>query len=56
MAANTEQDNWRHCNKCLGLYWNGASHDGTCPAGGSHNAAGSWNFYLPANHHEVVVP
>jgi hypothetical protein len=54
MAANTQQDNWRFCNKCFTLWWNGASTNGTCPAGGAHDGRGSWNFYLPANSNEVL--
>lgn len=49
MADTTKQDNWRHCNKCFGLWWNGAPTNGVCPAGGAHHAGGSWNFYVPAN-------
>lgn len=54
MAANTQQDNWRFCNKCFTLWWNGAPTNGTCPAGGAHDGRGSWNFYLPANSNETV--
>jgi hypothetical protein len=42
------QDNWRFCSKCLSLFWNGATHNGHCPAGGAHKAD-SWNFYLLAD-------
>jgi hypothetical protein len=49
MADTTKQDNWRHCRKCFGLWWNGAPTNGVCPAGGAHDGGGSWNFYLPAN-------
>ncbi|MFC6879195.1 MULTISPECIES: hypothetical protein [Actinomadura] len=48
-GPTTQQDNWRHCRKCFGLWWNGAPTNGACPAGGSHDGTGSWNFYLPAN-------
>ncbi|MFD1539620.1 hypothetical protein [Nonomuraea guangzhouensis] len=51
MSATTEQDNWRHCSKCFGLWWNGSPTNGVCPAGGAHDGTGSrsWNYYLPAN-------
>jgi hypothetical protein len=49
MAATTRQDNWRFCNKCCVLWWNGRSDNGRCPAGGAHDGRGSWNFYLPAD-------
>jgi hypothetical protein len=49
-----QQDNWRHCNKCFSLWWNGAPTNGKCPAGGAHNGGGSWNFYLPANPNERI--
>ena len=49
MAKNTEQDNWRFCNKCYVLWWNGRPDNGRCAAGGAHDGAGSWNFFLPAD-------
>jgi hypothetical protein len=54
MAANTQQDNWRFCNKCFSLWWNGAADNGSCPKGGEHDGRGSWNFYLPANSNETL--
>ncbi len=49
VAVNTEQDNWRFCNKCYVLWWNGHQDNGRCPAGGAHEGSGSWDFYLPAD-------
>lgn len=49
MPTNTEQDNWRFCDKCCSLWWNGRPDKGHCPAGGAHQGSGSWNFYLPAD-------
>ncbi|SEB42137.1 hypothetical protein SAMN04490220_0684 [Rhodococcus jostii] len=49
-AANTTQNNWRFCVRCLSLFWNGRRDNGHCPhpAGGAHQAM-SWDFYLPAD-------
>jgi len=54
MAKNTEQDNWRFCNKCFSLWWNGRPDNGSCPAGGAHEGSGSWNFYLPADSNDTI--
>jgi hypothetical protein len=35
------QDEWRWCNKCGGLHFNGGGQPGACPAGGGHVIAGS---------------
>jgi hypothetical protein len=56
MAATTQQDNWRHCIKCRGLFWNGAADKGQCPAGGAHDGSHSWNFFLPADPHGLGDP
>ena len=42
------QDNWRFCNKCNSLYFNGYS-GGKCPAGGPHARQPDidYNFVLP---------
>ncbi|WP_194235900.1 hypothetical protein [Streptomyces sp. CB01881] len=40
------QTDWRFCAKCHGMYFDGFSDKGTCPAGGPHAAAG-FNFALP---------
>jgi hypothetical protein len=55
MAAPVGQNNWRFCNKCYGLWWNGYPDNGHCPAGGAHVAVafggkgGSWDFVLAAD-------
>ncbi len=41
-----EQDNWRWCNKCQGLAYAGNPSVGACPAGGTHDHAGSGNYIL----------
>ncbi|GAA2288175.1 MULTISPECIES: hypothetical protein [Nonomuraea] len=54
MAPTTQQDNWRFCNKCYCLWWNGRPDNGHCAGGGAHEGHGSWNFYLPANPAEHI--
>jgi len=40
------QFKWQWCNKCQSLaYANGAS-PGPCPAGGSHDHTGSYNYFV----------
>jgi hypothetical protein len=39
------QDNWRFCNKCHALFFDGYPNKGRCPAGGGHVAQG-YNFKL----------
>ncbi|HJD80530.1 hypothetical protein ABZX88_11210 [Kitasatospora aureofaciens] len=52
------QDNWRFCNNCCSLWWNGRSDNGACPSpnspDGQHHGQGSWNFYLPANPDQTI--
>ena len=36
---------WRFCDRCFGLFFDGSSGKGVCPAGGQHQAAG-FNFVL----------
>ena len=40
------QINWRYCDKCSGMFWDGLPDKGRCPVGGGHNAQG-FNFRLP---------
>ena len=42
------QDQWRFCNKCDGLFYDGYSTKGVCPAGGGHVSQG-FIFVLPFN-------
>jgi hypothetical protein len=46
VAAPAGQNNWRFCNKCYSLWWNGRPDNGHCPAGGAHEGSGSWDFCL----------
>jgi len=47
MAAQDE--NWRRCNKCQGLFYTGNPTFGTCPTGGGHDYSGSANYSLTYN-------
>jgi hypothetical protein len=54
MAAPVGQNNWRFCNKCYALWWNGYPDNGKCAAGGEHAAVGfgkggSWDIILIAD-------
>lgn len=40
------QDQWRFCNKCSSMFFDGYPAKGICTAGGGHEAAG-YNFALP---------
>ncbi len=44
----TKQTDWRFCNKCQAMFYDGYPAKGTCAAGGSHVAQG-YNFVLPHN-------
>jgi hypothetical protein len=48
MAVSLVQQNWRFCNKCFGLWFNGHPKiKGVCPAGGVHEGEGqSGNYFL----------
>lgn len=41
-----EQIDWRYCNKCHGMFYDGYPDKGRCAAGGGHEAIG-YNFLLP---------
>jgi hypothetical protein len=45
----TEQQNWRWCHKCQGLYFAGNATQGICPTGGAHDHAGSGDYILANN-------
>jgi hypothetical protein len=50
MAAPIGQNNWRYCDKCFGLWFNGNPTNGVCPAGGEHEAFGvSWDYCIVAD-------
>ena len=42
----SDQRDWRYCDKCHGLFFDGYPEKGRCPAGGGHIAIG-YNFVLP---------
>jgi hypothetical protein len=42
-----EEPNWRFCDKCNVMFFDGTASKGVCPAGGGHNAQG-FNFVLHA--------
>ena len=44
-ALGAAQADWRFCHKCNGMFFDGFVAKGTCPQGGSHDAAG-FNFVL----------
>ena len=39
-AAVGDQGEWRFCDKCESMFWNGTDKKGACPAGGAHVAQG----------------
>lgn len=39
------QTDWRYCNKCYGLFYDGYPDKGQCPGGGGHEAIG-YHFWL----------
>ena len=48
------QSDWRFCNKCDAMFYNGYPDKGVCPAGGGHVPQG-YNFVLPHDIPPVVV-
>jgi hypothetical protein len=46
--ADSVQADWRFCQKCQSLFFDGYPAKGVCPASGAHNAAG-YNFVLAHN-------
>ena len=43
---DTDQSDWRWCDKCQGLFFAGGNTLGACPAGGAHNDTGSGDYTL----------
>ncbi len=41
------QAEWRYCEKCYGIFWNGYENKGRCPAGGGHKNPVGDNYFLP---------
>lgn len=51
-TKHDDQNNWRWCHKCQGMYF--AGHNaGVCPAGGKHDHTGSGNYRIS---HDLTVP
>ena len=48
VAATGDQNQWRFCNKCQAMFFDGYPNKGRCPAGGGHVAQG-YEFIL---HHD----
>lgn len=44
------QNQWRFCNRCFALFYNGYAGKGACPAGGGHLAQG-YDFVVPHDLH-----
>jgi len=44
-----KQDNWRRCNKCLTMFYNGFRTKGRCPKSGAHIRGDESNFKLTYN-------
>ena len=42
----SQQENWRFCQKCEAMFFDGYADKGLCPGGGGHLAQG-YNFNLP---------
>jgi len=49
-----QQGEWRFCQKCDAMFFNGNPSKGTCAAGGGHDAAG-FNFTLPHDGAETTT-
>ena len=49
--ASIGQREWRSCQKCDGLFFNGAGSQGVCPLGGAHDmtASGEYRLVLDAS-------
>lgn len=45
-GAIWQQDSWRWCHKCEGLFYNGNNTYGVCPAGGTHSTSASGEYFL----------
>ena len=55
MAVSYVQDEWRFCNKCYGMWYNGNPFKGVCPAGGVHSGEGlSGNYFLQGDPSEMA--
>ena len=48
-----QQGNWQWCTKCQGLAYAGGSSRGACPASGTHDHTGSYDYVLTYNSPET---
>lgn len=46
-ASRRAEAEWRWCDKCYGIFWNGYQSKGRCPSGGGHNPHATDNYFLP---------
>ena len=54
-GAERTQYDWRFCNKCSTMFFDGYPNKGSCPGGGGHAAAGymfGLNFQPPSVQHQ----
>ena len=52
LTNKDQQSNWRFCNKCGVMFFDGLPGKGICPAGGSHEPAG----FTYVMEHELDIP
>jgi hypothetical protein len=52
-AQAGEQNEWRYCGKCHGLFYDGYTSKGPCPADGSGHSAIGFNFSIEYNSHQT---
>jgi len=46
LKDQTLQQGWRHCRKCLSMFYSGHATQGNCPTGDRHDAGDSPNYSL----------
>src|SRR5580693_7897800 len=44
--AEGAQTNWAWCRKCQGFFYGPQQSASSCPAGGTHNGSGSYNYVI----------
>src|SRR5262249_33381512 len=50
------QPDWRFCDKCYSLFWNGDGRDGVCALDGEPHRAAGFNFQVPFTPGTVAQP
>ena len=45
-SMSDAQENWNWCGKCQGMFYGPEESSSHCPAGGTHNGSGSYNYTL----------